>query len=203
MILGYARVSTKEQNLDFQIEKLEQFGCERIFHEKISATKERPELEKIITIMRPGDKLVVWKLDRLGRSLRHLVALMNQLEESKVDFVSIVDNIDTTTAQGRLTFNLFASFAEFERELISERTKAGLEAARRKGHFAGRPRGLNKKSQQKAWAAHALAENPQFSVKDITKQLEISRATYYRYVYWADEQIKLGKKKVRQAKKAA
>lgn len=195
MIFGYARVSTQDQNLELQTIELEKFGCERIFHEKVSATKERPELEKLKLMLRGGDLVAVWKLDRLGRSLRHLVNILNEFNHLGVQFVSLSDNINTSTAHGRFTFNLFASFAEFERELISERTKAGLKAARLKGHFAGRKKGLSKKAQKKAKAAYTFALDPEWSVSEICTELGVSKTTYYRYLEWylkkimGDEQI--------------
>jgi len=191
MKIGYARVSTKDQKLEMQLEALEEHGCELIFKEKKSSAKERPELDKMLAQLRKDDQVVVWKLDRLGRSLRHLVNLVNKFHEIGVQFVSLNDNIDTTTAQGRLMFNLFASFAEFERELISERTKAGLENARAKGHKGGRKPGLSKESKMKAWnALHLLRTKPEMSVKDIQKELGISKGTYYRYIEWAEEDEK-------------
>jgi DNA invertase Pin-like site-specific DNA recombinase len=141
MKIGYARVSSMDQKLELQLAALEKYGCQKIYQEKKRAVKERPELEKMNAHLREGDTVVVWKLDRLGRSLRHLINLVNDYKEHDIPLVSINDNIDTSTPQGRLIFNLFATFAEFERELISERTKAGLKAARAKGHFAGRNRG--------------------------------------------------------------
>jgi DNA invertase Pin-like site-specific DNA recombinase len=185
MKIGYARVSTIDQKLELQLAALEKYGCQKIYQEKKSAVKERPELEKMNAHLREGDVVVVWKLDRLGRSLRHLINLVNDYKESGIQLVSIQDNIDTTTAQGRLMFNLFATFAEFERELISERTKAGLKAARSKGHFAGRKPGLTPEAKKKAWAALHLSKDSKFSVSEILKQLSISKATYYRYVEWA------------------
>ncbi len=189
MKVGYARVSTQDQNLELQTSELEKYGCEKIFMEKRSAVKERPELDKLLAHLREGDVVVVWKLDRLGRSLRHLIDLVSGFRESGVDFVSLSDNIDTTTAQNRLIFNIFASFAEFERELISERTKAGLRAAREKGRVGGRKPGLSQKAKTKAWAAHQLYEQGEMQISDIIKQLDISRATLYRYLEWAKENL--------------
>lgn len=132
---------------------LESAGCELIFEEKISGkSKERPELERMISKLRKGDVVVVWKLDRLGRSLRDLIDLVSCFKEQCVEFVSIQDSINTATATGRFTFNIFASLAEFEREIISERTKAGLTAARSRGRSGGRPKGLSKTSMSKAKA---------------------------------------------------
>lgn len=199
MKLGYARVSTQDQKLELQTNELEKYGCEKIFKEKKSAVKDRPELDKLLAHLRSGDIVVVWKLDRLGRSLRHLIDLVAKFRELEVDFVSLSDNIDTTTAQGRLIFNIFASFAEFERELISERTKAGLKAAREKGRVGGRKPGLTDEAKTKAWAAHQLYENAEMSISEILKQLNVSRATFYRYVEWAKNNLE---KKPRRRKSA-
>lgn len=134
MRIGYARVSTKDQNLDLQLDALTKAGCEKIYREKISgAGKERPELQKMLENIREGDVIVIWKLDRLGRSFRHLVEIVNNLMTKKVGLQSLNNPIDTTTPQERLAFNLFGSLAEFEREVIRERTGAGLEAARARG----------------------------------------------------------------------
>lgn len=201
MKIGYARVSTQDQKLELQNEELTNYGCEKIFQEKKSAIKERPELDKMITQLRAGDIVVVWKLDRLGRSLRHLVNLINDFKERDVQFVSIRDNIDTTTSQGRLMFNLFATFAEFERELISERTKAGLESARAKGRKGGRKPGLSQKSKEKAWnALHLLRSKDDLSVQQIQKILGLSKATYYRYIEWALEDEKENVEKYKKRK---
>lgn len=194
MKFGYARVSTKDQNLDLQIDALEKVSCEKIYKEKVSAVKERPVLEKMNAQLRKGDVVVVWKLDRLGRSLKHLVELGNYYREIGVELISIQDNIDTTTAQGRLMFNLFATFAEFERELISERTKAGLVRARANGRTGGRPKGLSKESKQKAWAIMGMLDQvdetggPKHSAADIQKILGIPKTTYYRLIEWAESQ---------------
>jgi DNA invertase Pin-like site-specific DNA recombinase len=197
MKIGYARVSTRDQNLELQIEGLQKFGCEQIFHEKQSAVKDRPELEKMLSILRKGDVVVVWKLDRLGRSLRHLVDMVTLFKEREVEFISLNDSIDTTTSQGRLTFNLFASFAEFERELIRERTMAGLKRARENGRIGGKPKGLTDDGKRKAYAAlHITSENnkkprnERNSIEEIAKLLTISKATYYRYMVWAKQQGK-------------
>ncbi|MEO0554653.1 MAG: recombinase family protein [Bacteroidota bacterium] len=189
MKVGYARVLTQDQKLELQTNELEKYGCEKIFKEKKSAVKERPELDKLLAHLRAGDVIVVWKLDRLGRSLRHLIELVAQFQEMEVDFVSLSENIDTTTAQGRLIFNIFASFAEFERELISERTKAGLKAAREKGRVGGRKPGLTDEAKTKAWAAHQLYENGKMPISDILTQLNVNRATFYRYLEWAKENL--------------
>ena len=131
MRVGYARVSTKDPSLDLQIDALKKAKCDRIFKEIVSGAKTaRPVLDDLLSRLRSGDVLVIWKLDRLGRSLKHLVTLTNELMERRIDLVSLNDPIDTTTAQGRLVFNIFASLAEFERDLIRERTQTGLQAAR-------------------------------------------------------------------------
>jgi len=194
MKVGYARVSTRDQNLDLQLEALQKSGCEEIFSEKVSAVKERPELDKMISMLRKDDIVVVWKLDRLGRSLKHLIDLVSMFREKGIEFISLNDNIDTTTIHGRLIFNIFASFAEFERELISERTKAGLEAARAKGRVGGRKPGLTRESINKAFTALYLSEKD-MPVSDILKQLEISKATYYRYLEYAKNNEFMGKKR--------
>ncbi len=142
MIYGYARVGTEDQKLNLQLDALRKAGCSKIFKEKVSAAKERPELEKMTGLLEKRDSVVVWKLDRLGRSLRHLIDLVKSFEEKKVKFISLQDNINTQTAQGRFIFNLFASLAEFERDIIRERTQAGLSAARARGRRGGRPKDL-------------------------------------------------------------
>ncbi|SMD31826.1 Site-specific DNA recombinase [Reichenbachiella faecimaris] len=190
MKIGYARVSTQDQKLELQVSELEKYGCENIYKEKKSAIKDRPELDNMLAHLRSGDAVVVWKLDRLGRSLRHLINLVALFKEKGVDFISLNDNIDTTTIQGRLIFNIFASFAEFERELISERTKAGLKAAREKGRVGGRKPGLSDEAKTKAWAAHQLYEQGEMPVADILNQLHFSKATFYRYLEWAKENLK-------------
>lgn len=145
MKFGYTRVSTGEQNSDLQIDQLLAGGCDEIVSEVASGIKtNRPILEGLLNKVRKDDVIVVWKLDRLGRSLKHLVDLVNMLMEKGVGLKSLQDPIDTTSAQGRLVFNIFASLAEFERDLIIERTQAGLTAARARGRTGGRPKGLNK-----------------------------------------------------------
>lgn len=201
MIIGYARVSTQDQKLELQLAALEKYGCEKIFQEKQSAVRERPELDKMVAHLREGDTVVVWKLDRLGRSLRHLVNLVGSFKEIGVDFVSINDQIDTTSSQGRLMFNIFASFAEFERELISERTKAGLANARRHGRKGGRKPGLSKQAKIKAWAALRRSRDFNVSVSQIQLELGLSKATYYRYLQWAEEEERSNGKIIAKASK--
>ncbi len=183
MKIGYARVSTQEQNIDLQPDALRKFECVLIYQEKKSGkNSERPELKKMLQSIREGDVLVIWKLDRLGRSLRDLIQLVGQLQEKKVDFVSLQDSINTSTPQGRLFFHIGAAFAEFEREIIRERTLAGLTSARARGRVGGRPKGLSKEATKTALAAKHLYEARQFSVQEICNQLSISKPTFYRYI---------------------
>lgn len=193
MLLGYARVSTLDQNPDLQTDALKEAGCERLFIDKASGTKaNRPQLTKILEEARAGDTIVIWKLDRLGRSLNHLVELVAQLNDRRVGLRSLNDPIDTTTAQGNLIFNIFASLAEFERDLISERTKAGLAAARARGRHGGRPKGLPAASQAKAQAAAALYREGKLSITQIMDNLSIkSKATLYKYL--RHEGVPIGK----------
>jgi DNA invertase Pin-like site-specific DNA recombinase len=157
MKIGYARVSTKDQSFDLQLDALKKTGCTKIYRDVASGAKaERPALKDLLDNIRTDDVLVVWKLDRLGRSLHHLVELVNELRGKNAGLQSLNDPIDTTTPQGRFGFNLFASLAEFERELIRERTHAGLSAARARGRRGGRPKGLPKNAFATACAAETL-----------------------------------------------
>ncbi len=192
MIYGYARVSTEDQKLNLQLDALKKAGCNKIFKEKISAAKERPELEKMISLLQKGDRVVVWKLDRLGRSLRHLIDLVKSFEEKRVKFISLQDNINTQTAQGRFIFNLFASLAEFERDIIRERTHAGLSAARARGRKGGRPKGLSLEAQLKAQYAKKLYEDRSLSIESICKKVGVSRRTLYNYIHM--EELPITKK---------
>ncbi len=183
MKIGYARVSTREQNLDMQVMALEDAGCEKIYEEKVSGVKaDRPTLNNLINQLRPNDVLVVWKLDRLGRSLKNLVELVQKLMERNIGLCSLNDPIDTTSPQGRLVFNIFASLAEFERDVIIERTQAGLTAARARGRMGGRPKGLSKTSEATACAAETLYKEKKLSVMNICKKLSISKSTLYKYL---------------------
>jgi DNA invertase Pin-like site-specific DNA recombinase len=191
MIFGYARVSTKDQNLDLQLDALQKQNCKQIFKDVMSGTKsERPALKEMLLHVRSGDVIVVWKLDRLGRSLKHLVEIVDQLNKQDVGLKSLHDNIDTTNAQGRLTFNIFASLAEFERDLISERTKAGLEAARARGRVGGKPKGLSQQAEATACAAETLYKEGKLSVNQIAKQLRIAKNTLYKYLRHRNVEIK-------------
>ncbi|WP_460939179.1 recombinase family protein [Spirosoma humi] len=183
MIIGYGRVSTTDQNLHLQTDALTKAGCERIYSEKFTGTtKDRPELNKLIEHLRQGDTLIVWRLDRLGRSTSDLIDLVNTFEKKGVVFKSIMENIDTETASGRLFFTFFAAMAEFERNLIRERTNAGLAAARARGRVGGRKAGLSKEADIKAAAAKTLYESGN-TVQKICTMLNIgSKRTLYKYL---------------------
>ena len=181
--IGYARVSTNNQNLELQIDALKKAGCEKIYRDIASGARtERPALNEMVNNLRSDDVLVIWKLDRLGRSLNHLIGLVNDLIEKKVGLQSLNDPIDTTTPQGRLSFNLFASLAEFERDLIRERTQAGLSAARARGRNGGRPKGLPKKAEATAYAAETLYKEGVLPVDEISEKLGIAKSTLYSYL---------------------
>mgnify|MGYP002725671891 CR=1 FL=1 len=183
MHIGYTRVSTKEQSFDLQVDALRNAGCEKVYREVVSGAKtERPVLDALLQELRPGDVLAIWKLDRLGRSLRHLIELVGTLLERNIGLKSLNDPIDTTTPQGRLAFNLFASLAEFERDLIRERTQAGLTAARARGRKGGRPKGLPPQAERTAWAAETLYREERLSVREIAEELGIAKSTLYEYL---------------------
>jgi DNA invertase Pin-like site-specific DNA recombinase len=183
MIIGYARVSTKDQNLDLQLDALKKEGCEKIFEETMTGSqKERPVLNQLLETLRPDDVLVVWKLDRLGRSLKHLIGIVTQLLEMSVGIKSIQDPVDTTNSHGRLIFNIFASLSEFERDLIRERTFAGLSSARARGRLGGRPKGLSPKAESTACAAETLYLEGNLGVSQIASKLGISKGTLYTYL---------------------
>lgn len=185
MLIGYARISTNDQNLDLQRDALEAAGCERLFTDTASGAKaERPGLKEALQECRKGDTLVVWKLDRLGRSLPHLVETVRDLMAREVGFKSLQESIDTTTSGGKLIFHLFASLAEFERDLIRERTNAGLSAARARGRKGGRPKGVRDPNKQKA--AMALKNDTSRSVSEICQILGVCRNTYYKYIRTAE-----------------
>lgn len=187
MNVGYARISTHDQKLDLQIDALKKAGCKTIFKETISGAKsDRPELKRALEALREGDSLVVWKLDRLGRSLRNLIDIVNDLQGKGVSFISISDNIDTTTAQGRLIFNIFGSLAEFERELIRERTHAGLSAARARGRQGGRKPGLTKEFQEKAGSIKLVYDSKEKSIAQICQIFKVSTATLYKCLRFAE-----------------
>lgn len=179
MKFGYARVSSDDQNLNLQRDALQAASCERIYEEKESGGKtNRPELLRLLETLRKGDTLVVWRLDRLGRSIKHLIEVVETLEGMGVGFQSLTEAIDTTTSGGKLVFHIFAALAEFERTLIRERTRAGLKAARARGRLGGRPPSLSPDKQR---AAQALRDDPSQSVAQICQALGLSRSTFYRY----------------------
>src|SRR5437588_7205473 len=180
MLIGYARVSTSDQTLNIQKDALEKIGCVKIFTDTISgSTTERQGLAAALSYVREGDTLVVWRLDRLGRSLKHLIETITDLNNRKIGFKSIQENIDTTTSGGKLVFHIFGALAEFEREIIRERTQAGLQAARARGRKGGRPKALTPK---KAKMVQDLYRNKENSIDEICKTLNISRTTLYRYI---------------------
>jgi DNA invertase Pin-like site-specific DNA recombinase len=180
MNIGYARVSTHEQNLDLQQDALKQVDCKRVIVDQVSGSvAERPGLTKLKEVLREGDTLVVWRLDRLGRSIKDLITWASWLEQQKIGLRSLHESIDTTTPSGRLTFHIFAALAEFERQLIQERTKAGLHAARARGRQGGRPRALQ--SDKRALVVQLYNEK-KFTVKKICELMEISKPTLYAYV---------------------
>lgn len=180
MKVGYARVSKKDQRLESQREALEADECRQVFEEKVTSRQDhRPQLRAAMDYCREEDVLVVARLDRLGRSLRELIDLVGELESRGVGFRSLKESLDTTTPGGRLIFHVFAALAEFEREIIRERTLAGLESARAKGRKGGRPRSLD---ENKAKLAHRLKEEGEHSVEEICRMLGVGRSTLYRYL---------------------
>lgn len=183
MITGYARVSTEDQNLAMQLDALTKAGCTKIYQEKISSIKaQKPGLEEAIKYLRKGDVLMVWKLDRLGRSLKELIHIITLLAKNEVEFKSLNENIDTTTPVGKLTFHIFCALAEFEREVIRQRTLEGLQAARARKKVLGRPKGLTTIAKQNAFTASTLYKEGTLSPIAICKQLHISLPTLYRYL---------------------
>ncbi|OAV62957.1 recombinase family protein [Enteractinococcus helveticum] len=176
--LGYARVSTGDQDARLQHDALTAAGCYRIFTDTASgALQSRPELDKLMDQLRPGDTLVVWRLDRLGRSIRHLIDQLAELQAQGIEFRSLQENIDTSSPGGRLIFHIFASLAEFERDLIRERTNAGLAAARARGRTGGRPSRLTK---DQLTTARKLYDQQEMTVAQIGEVLGVSRSTIYR-----------------------
>lgn len=179
MLIGYARVSTQDQNLDLQIDALSNAGCKKIFHEKTSGSRaERPEFSKAREALREGDTLVVWKLDRLGRSVKNLVDLVGELHKQGIQFKSLTDAIDTGTPSGRFFFHVMASLAQMERELTVERTRAGLETARKLGRKGGRKRRM---TDSKIESAKRLLANG-MPPRDVALNLSVSIPTLYRWV---------------------
>lgn len=180
MLIGYARFSTQDKNPDLQVDALRKEGCEKVFTEKASgAQRNRPELQVALTFMRFGDTLVVWKLDRLARSLKQLIETVEDLERRGINFRSLTEALDTSTAGGKLIFHIFGGLAEFERSIIRERTIAGLQSARERGRVGGRPRSLN---EEDLVAAKALLKDPEITVVRVAERMGVSPATLYRYL---------------------
>lgn len=177
MLLGYARVSTTDQNPQLQLDALEETGCDRVFVDQASgAATARPQLDRLLDTVRSGDTVIVWRLDRLGRSMKHLLELTADFEQREIGLRSLNEQIDTTSANGRLIFHVMAALAEFERGLLAERTRAGLQAARSQGRVGGRPRALTDQAQRAVIDLRAQGR----SVTDIAATLRVSRATVYR-----------------------
>ena len=175
MIIGYARVSTQDQTPEFQVDALEKAGCEQVFQEKVTGKlRERPELSQCLRTLREGDVLVVWKLDRLARSLKDLVEIVQDLNDREIGFKSLTEAIDTTSSGGRLVFHIFGALAEFEHDLIRERTKAGLEAARARGRKGGRKPAMSDTDAKKA---AAMLSDPKITKREIAQHFEVSRTT--------------------------
>ena len=191
--IGYARVSKNDQNLKMQIDALLDSGCEKdnIFTDQISGSKsERPGLSKCLKELQKGDILIVWRLDRLGRSMLHLVSLINDFQKREISFKSLCDGpFDTTTASGEFIFNIFSSLAQFEKKLIQERTKTGLDAARERGKKGGRKKTLS--TDPKVLTAKKMHQDHNMSINNICNILKISRATFYRYLTISDDNISL------------
>lgn len=180
MLIGYARVSTDDQNLDLQKDALTKIGCERIHEDHLSGAKDqRPGLQMAFDYARKGDTLVVWRLDRLSRSLKDLIEMVNLLDEKGIGLKSIHESIDTSSSSGKLIFHFFGALAEFERNLIRERTQAGLQAARARGRNGGRPKSLD---FDKMALAIKLYDEKKHSVGQICKMMEISKPTLYKYL---------------------
>lgn len=180
MKIGYARVSTDDQNLRLQTDALSQAGCEKVFQDIMSGAKsKRPGLQEALDYVRSGDTIVVWRLDRLGRSLKDLIEIVNRLEENRIGLQSLQESIDTNTSGGKLIFHIFGALAEFERNLIRERTMAGLAAARARGKKGGRPKALGEKKQA---LLYQLYDERQHSIKEMCDILNISRSTLYNYL---------------------
>ncbi len=180
MLIGYARVSTDDQNLNLQHDALKNAGCEKIFDDQITGSKiQRPGLEAILEFARTGDVIVVWRLDRLSRSLKDLIEVVALLDSKKIGLRSLHESIDTSSSSGKLIFHIFGALAEFERNLIRERTHAGLVAARARGKKGGRPKKL---SPDKRKLAIQLYQSKQHSIKQMCELLDVSKPTLYKYI---------------------
>ena len=190
MLIGYARVSTDDQNLALQNDALNNAGCEKIFDDQLSgARSDRPGLEAAIEYARTGDVIVVWRLDRLSRSLKDLIETVGRLDEAGIGLRSLHESIDTSSSSGKLIFHIFGALAEFERNLIRERTQAGLKAARARGRMGGRPKAL---SSEKRKLAVKLYDEQQHSVEQVCELMGISKPTLYKYIE-AERGINTGK----------
>lgn len=183
MEIGYARVSTQNQSLALQRDALRQAGCRTIYAEVMSGARiERPVLQDLLAHLCAGDVLMIWKLDRLGRSLRHLLEVVTDLAQRGIGFQSLQEHLDTTTSSGKQVFHLFGALAEFERDLLRERTQAGLVAARARGRRGGRPKGLSKQAEATAIAAESLYRDGTLSAHQIAEKLSIAKSTLYVYL---------------------
>ena len=180
MKIGYARVSTQDQNEQLQLDTLKEAGCENIFTDHASGAKtDRPELARALDYLRPGDTLTVWKLDRLGRSLKHLIQVVDDLQGQGIAFCSLTEGMDTTTSGGKMIFHIFGSLGEFERDLIRERTNAGLKAARARGRVGGRK---NKLTPSQVKTLLSMYESKQHTTRELRETFKISQPTLYRYI---------------------
>lgn len=187
MIYGYIRVSKNDQNLHLQKEALFTYKVEKIYEEKISGNANRkPVLESLLNELKPGDKLVIWRLDRLGRRALELIQLQKTFEENNIHLISITETLDTSTAMGKFAFQIVCCFAEMERNVIIERTLAGLAAAKKRGKQGGRPKGLSDEAKKKAILAAELYKqyeiDPQYSINELCDMIGVSKATFYRYI---------------------
>lgn len=187
MVYGYIRVSKNDQNLHLQKEALSKYEVEKIYEEKISGNANRkPVLESLLNELKPGDKLVIWRLDRLGRRALELIQLQKTFEENNIHLVSITETLDTSTAMGKFAFQIVCCFAEMERNVIIERTRAGLVAAKKRGKQGGRPKGLSDEAKKKAILAAELYKqyeiDPQYSINELCDMIGVSKATFYRYI---------------------
>lgn len=180
MKIGYARVSSQDQDLTLQLDALKKEGCERVFQEKASGgQRERPELQAALSFMRAGDTLVIWKLDRLARSLKQLIETVEKFESQGIGLKSLQDPIDTSSTSGKLVFHIFAALAEFERGIIRDRTNAGLKSARERGRLGGRPPALSPEDLQ---AARAMLKDSAIPVSTVAKRMGVAASTLYRYI---------------------
>lgn len=187
MVYGYIRVSKNDQNLHLQKEALFTYKVEKIYEEKISGNANRkPVLESLLNELKPGDKLVIWRLDRLGRRALELIQLQKTFEENNIHLISITETLDTSTAMGKFAFQIVCCFAEMERNVIIERTRAGLAAAKKRGKQGGRPKGLSDEAKKKAILAAELYKqyeiDPQYSINELCDIIGVSKATFYRYI---------------------